>query len=56
MAAIAIGPRFQECRMRLFADGINDFGNLVAHFTKIHPIDDLSRDIVSFGAIDDLLE
>ena len=56
VAPITIGSRFQECRVRLFADRIHDLGNLVAHFAKVHSIDDFSRDIVPFGAIDDLLE
>ncbi len=56
MSAITIGPDFDECRMRIFANGGDDLAQFVAHFAKVHPVNDFTRNVVTFGAIDDLLQ
>ena len=56
MAAITIGPDFDEGRMRIFANRSDDLRQLVAHLAKVHSVDHVTRNVVTFGAIDDLLE
>ena len=56
MAAIPIRPDLQKRRVRIFADRFHDFGQLVAHFAKVHAVDNFTGNIVTFCAIDDLLE
>ena len=40
--------------MRFLPDGIDNLGDLVADFTKVHSIDNFSRNVITFSAIDDL--
>src|SRR4029450_13243399 len=42
--------------MRLFSNRIDNLGDFVANFAKVHPIDDFSRDVVALGSIDNLLK
>ena len=56
MAAITIRSNFRERRMRILANRVDDLGQLVAHFAKVHPVDHRPGNIVTFRAIDDFLE
>ena len=51
---IAISANFQEGRVRFFANRIHNLSNLVAHFAKVHSIDDFAGDIVALRAINNL--
>ena len=42
--------------MRFLPNGIGNLCDLVAHFAKIHSVNDFSGDVVTLRAVDDLLE
>src|SRR5712691_11941843 len=42
--------------MWLFSNGIHDLGDFVAHFAKVHSIDNFSGNVVALCPIDNLLE
>ena len=56
MAAITISANLDERRMRIFANGTHDLDEFVAHFAKVHPIDNFARNVVTLGAINDLFQ
>src|SRR5581483_800367 len=56
MTAITIRPGLDKRRMRIPPDGSNDVAETVAHFAEIHSVHDFARNVITLGAIDDLLE
>ena len=56
MAAIPVSAHFQKGRVGLLPNGLGDLGDLVAHFAKVHSIDNFSRDVVALRPIDDLFK
>ncbi len=56
MPAISISANLDERRMRIFANGTHDLGKFVAHFAEVHSIDNLARNVVTLGAINDLFQ
>src|SRR5215469_14653240 len=56
MPPVAIRAHFQKRRMRFFPDRIGNLSDFVAHFAKVHSINNFPWNIVALRAIDDLFK
>src|SRR5206468_10686632 len=56
VTTITIRANFEEGRMRLFANGIHNLRDFVAHFAKVHSVENFSGNVVTLGPIDNLFE
>ena len=56
MAPITVGARLHKGGMRIFPNRNDNLGQFVAHLAKIHAVDDFAGNVVSLGAVDNLLE
>src|ERR1700731_1674987 len=56
VASVPISARLHKCRMRLFANRSGDLSQFIAHFAKVHSIDNFAGNVITLGPIDNLFQ